>query len=192
MTLVSSDNILLLLLRAGLSRLPQIRGSCGWNLSKGSTYSPSSSFSAEGSAVKQEGHDTSYFSDSPGGTSSEGPMKDGRRHPLCGGEYLDGCDLGPYRSTDVGDGSCQQHLNTADCHYDGGEFTRPRFRLFVATDISFSLHRCAKRLYRCRLFAFSPARQFGFGSKGQLSCLLDVRGRRRLPHVGRNATTIVL
>lgn len=34
--------------------------------------------------------------------------------------YLDSCELGPYRATDVGDGSCQMHLNTKDCYYDGG------------------------------------------------------------------------
>lgn len=38
------------------------------------------------------------------------------------GGYLDFCDLGPYRPSDVEGGSCQQHLNTEGCHYDEGEF----------------------------------------------------------------------
>lgn len=53
-------------------------------------------------------------------SSYDGPIRDGQRHPLCGGEYLDACELGPYSAIDVGDGSCQQHLNTDGCHYDGG------------------------------------------------------------------------
>lgn len=54
------------------------------------------------------------------GSLYDGPIRDGQRHPLCGGEYLDACELGPYSAIDVGDGSCQQHLNTEGCHYDGG------------------------------------------------------------------------
>ncbi|CAM9906296.1 unnamed protein product, partial [Scytosiphon promiscuus] len=104
----------------------QIRGSCGWNTTKESTSS-SSAISywdyTESSAAELQGYDSSYFSGLVGEIRSEGPIEDGRRHPLCGGAYLDDCDLGPFRSTDIGDGSCQQHLNTEGCSYDGGEFT---------------------------------------------------------------------
>ena len=62
------------------------------------------------------------FSGAPGRDAQNvGPIQNGQRHPLCGGEYLDNCDLGPYLPSDVGDGSCQQYLNTEGCHYDGGK-----------------------------------------------------------------------
>lgn len=112
--------------------LPQIRGDCGWEASSGSVFSSSSSsvFSPNsyqdytaGSAGDQ-GSSAGYSGGAPGRTNAEndGPIRNGQRHPLCGGEYLNECDLGPFLPSDVGDGSCQQHLNSEGCHYDGGKF----------------------------------------------------------------------
>lgn len=110
--------------------IPQIRGDCGWDMSKGPESSSASSSSAHtywdyttGSAGD---HVSSAGSDNDGApgrdAENDGPIRNGKRHPLCGGEYLDKCDLGPYLPSDVGDGSCQLHLNTEGCHYDGGKF----------------------------------------------------------------------
>lgn len=100
----------------------QIRSNCGWNISTGSMSFASDSTATHTSydvysAVRQGG------SPGPSGaTNANRLIRNGQRHPLCGGEYLDDCDLGPYGVGDVGDGSCQQHLNTEGCHYDGGKF----------------------------------------------------------------------
>lgn len=112
--------------------LPQIRGDCGWNMSNGSASVSSSSSSGPyahtywdytpGSAGDEDF--SGVYTGAPGrNAENDGPIRNGRRHPLCGGEYLDRCDLGPYLSSDVGDGSCEQHLNTEECHYDGGKFS---------------------------------------------------------------------
>lgn len=91
-------------------------GSDGYSLATSTKISDeySSSATATGGATDEESpvDDSSY----------DDPIRDGQRHPLCGGEYLDACELGPYSSVDVGDGSCQQHLNTEGCHYDGGRW----------------------------------------------------------------------
>lgn len=112
---------------------PQIRGDCGRDSSNGTASSSPSSSSSVSSAhtywdytvgsAEDQGSSRGYYGGVPGRTNSDsnGPIRNGRRHPVCGGEYLDDCDLGPYLSVDVGDGSCQQHLNTEGCHYDGGK-----------------------------------------------------------------------
>lgn len=130
--------------------VPQIRSDCGWNLNTGErsnkfdespennhprepawTYSPSSSANSywdyTTDAGVDPGYSRNYYSGGRSAANTAGPIENGRRHALCGGEYLDNCDLGPYSPNDVGDGSCQQHLNTEGCHYDGGECTRPLF-----------------------------------------------------------------
>ncbi|CAM9296728.1 unnamed protein product [Ectocarpus sp. 12 AP-2014] len=122
----------------------QIRSDCGWNLNTGEssnkfdespennqprdrawTNSPSSSGNSywdyTSDAGVESGYSRNYYSGGTSALKAAGPIENGRRHALCGGEYLDNCDLGPYRPSDVGDGSCQQHLNTEGCHYDGGE-----------------------------------------------------------------------
>ncbi|CAM9341489.1 unnamed protein product, partial [Ectocarpus fasciculatus] len=121
----------------------QIRSDCGWNLNTGEssykfdeslennpsgdpawTYSLSSSTYSYGDfttdAGVEPGYSRNYYSGGTSAANVAGPIENGRRHALCGGEYLDNCDLGPYSPSDVGDGSCQQHLNTEGCHYDGG------------------------------------------------------------------------
>lgn len=89
-----------------------------WEASNGSDHSPAASGNTStGSGVPEEGG----VSDDACGC----PIGNGQRHPSCGGAYLDSCNLGPYSASDVGDGSCQEHLNTEACDYDGGE-TIPR------------------------------------------------------------------
>lgn len=128
--------------------VPQIRSDCGWNLNTGEssnkfgespennrprdpawTNSPSSSGNSywdyTSDAGVEPGYSRNYYSGGTSAVNAAGPIENGWRHALCGGEYLDNCDLGPYSPSDVGDGSCQQHLNTEGCHYDGGECTRP-------------------------------------------------------------------
>lgn len=135
------------LLGEHVARILQIRGDCGWNMLQGSTPSSSSSPSPSGrsywdfteSSMAEDDFYTSDYIPSQGGTRTEGPILNGRRHPLCGGQYFEGCDLGPYAVTDIGDGSCQQHLNTEGCHYDGGESlwsSASSFRRFVLSDLS--------------------------------------------------------
>lgn len=99
--------------------LPQIRGECGWDTTNGSAFFSSSTSSSDSFAFTYWD-----YSGAPGRTNADndGLIRNGQRHPLCGGEYLNECDLGPYLSSDVGDGSCEQHLNTEGCHYDGGKF----------------------------------------------------------------------
>ncbi|CAM9851915.1 unnamed protein product [Pylaiella littoralis] len=109
----------------------QIRSDCSWNQTGGSTSFASDSSSTPASvahsystynvysAVNQR--DSTGISGATNANSFNGFIQNGQRHPLCGGEYLNNCDLGPYGVGDVGDGSCQQHLNTEGCHYDGGK-----------------------------------------------------------------------
>lgn len=129
-TNVRAKSTAVLYLLRGSMRV-QIRSDCSWNQTGGSTSFASDSSSTPASvahsystynvysAVNQR--DSTGISGATNANSFNGFIQNGQRHPLCGGEYLNNCDLGPYGVGDVGDGSCQQHLNTEGCHYDGGK-----------------------------------------------------------------------
>lgn len=122
----------------------QILGDCGWDISAcgGSSFKEDSGSGMrravnESNATLEGYSSQALTAGNMADNASEvvsvmdGPIFDGQRHPYCGGIRLDLCNFGAYTADDVGDGSCQQQLNTEECYYDGGAISGDLSRMVI-------------------------------------------------------------